>query len=219
MAACCSNPGTSPRSKVGRTRCSRRSGGRRLRGGAHRRRGMRPARCPRSKTRCRANRSMPGAWPRHWAGMPASGRSGRPARPARARHWRSSSMARSTATARTATVPTARAPRGCRRTCISAKSLPGGSRPNWSARARPPTAPTWTATSASWAGVSSPTTCCTTSRRPPRRTSTRASRISTGRRSTPRPSRHGSTAAPASPSSTPACASCGPPATCTTGCA
>ena len=36
---------------------------------------------------------------------------------------------------------------------------------------------------------------------------------------TPRPSRHGSTAAPASPSSTPACASCGPPATCTTGCA
>ncbi len=80
-------------------------------------------------------------------------------------------------------------------------------RASWKAAVRPPM-PTSTATCASWAGVTSPTTCCITSRRRRPTTSTRASTVSRGP-----PECHaaatGSAAIPACRSPMPACASCG----------
>lgn len=74
-------------------------------------------------------------------------------------------------------------------------------------------------TSANSAGASSRITCCTISRTRWTATSTRASTTSTGPRSMRCSSMRGRAAAPASRSSMPACASCGTPAGCTTGCA
>lgn len=82
----------------------------------------------------------------------------------------------------------------------------------------PAPTPTSTATCASWAGVTSPTTCCITSRRRPLTTSTRVSIASHGQRPVRRSCTPGSAATPACRSSMPGFASCGTPATCTTGC-
>ena len=73
-------------------------------------------------------------------------------------------------------------------------------------------------TCASWSGGSLPTTCSTTSRTPPRSRCAPSSVPFRGRK-IPRSSRPGRRGAPGIPSWMPGCASCGPRAGCTTGCA
>ena len=101
--------------------------------------------------------------------------------------------------------------RACRRGCTMASCR----------RARSGTAPgrprAAERSCASWSGASSPTTCCSTSRTCPTRRCGRSSPASPGP-TMPGLFRAWSAAGPAIPWSTPACASSGTPATCTTGC-
>lgn len=121
--------------------------------------------------------------------------------------------------AKTATAPIALAPRNFRRICTSARLRRGALPARWKRSALRAMAQKSMAISASWAGAISPITCCITSRTPPTRTSIRASKDSTGRRSIRLHCRPGSAAAPASRSSMPVCVSSGTPAGCTTACA
>ena len=110
---------------------------------------------------------------------------------------------------------------GSPRTCISARWVRARSGTRCGARRRRRAETSPGATRNSWrrsAGASSPITCSIIFRTLPSSRCVRNSRVFLGNRAAcccaP-----GSAARPATPSSTPACASCGAPAGCTTGCA
>ncbi len=131
-----------------------------------------------------------------------------------------SSKAPPTATRNSATSPTASPPRGCRRTCILARSRRGRWwRAYWRNAGRRPCSPTSTTSSVNWAGASSATTCCSTFRTRRGKTSIPNSGSSAGPNPSPVTWPPGSAAAPACRSWTQACANSGPPAGCTTACA
>ena len=216
MAACCSSRGISPPSRASRTRCSRRTGATCSATGAcpH----CRPHRRHWRRTQSTASHWMISSWHRRWIGMPDSGSTGSQAKPVRWKRCPCSRTVRCAATASSVTCQIAWAPRGCRRTCISARSRRGALPMRWKACAAPAPTPTSTAICASSAGVISPITCCITSRRRRPTTSTRALTVSRGQHRVPRNCTTGSAATPACRSSMPACVSCGTPVTCTTGC-
>ena len=152
-------------------------------------------------------------------GPAACARHGRPARPAPRSASRRSSSAAWRATTTAATGPTSPARRGCRRTCISARSGRARSGIACARRTRVAERDGRHVPVASSAGASSRTTCCTTSPRPAERAAAAGVRATSRGGRTSRRSRPGSAGAPAIRSSTPACASCGRPAGCTTACA
>ena len=183
-----------------RTRCSRRTCERGWSTAGHNRRttqlpsGCRPGRTVFPSSRPTPTCRGPGSLPRGHAG-------------------RAFSRTRSTTTPRTVTAPTCAGPLTCRCRCASARSIRA---PCWQTSPGSAARQPRSSGPSSDGGTSTPTSSGTDPTRPPTRCGRASARWST---TTPaRRSTRGVRAEPGSRSSTPGCASCGPPAGCTTGC-